>query len=76
MTMMFTDIRCSRDVLSAKLLFDLTRNTGFEVSKGDLGGCWRQNCCEWADRQVDEICGLDQTRLTLNEKMKSVYLET
>lgn len=62
--------------LSAKLLFDLTRNTGFEVSKGDLGECWRQNCCEWADRQEDDICGLDQTRLTLNEKMKSVYLGT
>ncbi len=62
--------------LSAKLLFDLTRNTGFEVSKADLGECWRQNCCEWADRQKDDICGLDKTRLTLNEKMKSVYFQT
>ena len=26
--------------LSAKLLFDLTRNTGFIVSKSDLGECW------------------------------------
>ena len=26
--------------LSAKLLFDLTRNTGFEVSKGMIGKCW------------------------------------
>lgn len=25
--------------LSAKLLFDLTRNTGFEVSKGNIGEC-------------------------------------
>lgn len=62
--------------LSAKLLLDLTRNTGFEVSKADLGECWRQNCCEWTDRQEDDICGLDQTRLTLNEKMKSVYFGT
>ena len=26
--------------LSAKLLFDLTMNTGFEVSKGKIGECW------------------------------------
>lgn len=62
--------------LSAKLLFDLTRNTGFEVSKGNLGECWRQNCCEWADRQEDDICGLDQTKLSLKEKMKSIYWGT
>ena len=62
--------------LAAKLLFDLTRNTGFEVSKGNLGECWRQNCCEWADRQEDDICGLDQTKLSLNEKMRYIYLET
>lgn len=62
--------------LSAKLLFDLTRNTGFEVSKGDLGECWRQNCCEWADRQADDICGLDQTKLTLKDKMKCIYSGT
>lgn len=62
--------------LSAKLLFELTRNTGFEVSKGDLGECWRQNCCEWADRQEDDICGLDKDRLTLNNKMRSIYSGT
>ena len=32
--------------LSSKLLFDLTRNTGFEVSKGVLGECWIKSCCE------------------------------
>ncbi len=62
--------------LSAKLLFTLTRNTGFEVSKGNFGECWRQNCCEWADKQEDDICGLNQNRLTLSDKMKSVYLGT
>ena len=62
--------------LSAKLLFDLTRNTGFEVSKGDLAECWKQNCCEWKDRQRDDICGLDQTMLTLNDKMKYIYAGT
>lgn len=62
--------------LSAKLLFDLTRNTGFEVSKANLGECWSQNCCEWADRQADDICGLDQTKFTLKDKMKCVYSGT
>ncbi len=62
--------------LSAKLLFDLTRNTGFEVSKGTLGECWKQNCCEWESRQEDDICGLDQSRLSLNNKMKSIYFGT
>ena len=37
--------------LSAKLLFDLTRNTGFEVSKGTLGERWIKSCCEWGNRQ-------------------------
>ena len=62
--------------LSARLLFDLTRNTGFAVSKGDLGECWKRNCCEWIDRQEEDICGLDQNRLTLNEKMKNIYAGT
>lgn len=62
--------------LSAKLLFDLTKNTGFEVSKGNLGECWRQDCCEWSERHEDDICGLDQTKLSLNDKMKSIYSGT
>lgn len=62
--------------LSAKLLLDLTRNTGFEVSKGLLGECWKQNCCEWEERQDDDICGLDHSRLSLREKMKSILFGT
>ena len=62
--------------LSAKLLFDLTRNTGFEVSKGKIGECWTQNCCEWTGRQEDDICGLDQARLSLADKMRSIYSGT
>lgn len=62
--------------LSAKLLFDLTRNTGFEVSKSDLGECWQQNCCEWADRQENDICGLDKTGLSRHDKMKNIYSGT
>lgn len=30
--------------LSAKLLFDLTRNTGFKVSKSSIGECWIESC--------------------------------
>lgn len=58
--------------LSAKILFDLTRNTGFEVSKGKIGECWISSCCEWEERQEDDICGLDSVRLTLYEKMKRI----
>ena len=62
--------------LSAKLLFDLTRNTGFEVSKGTLGECWLVTCCEWNERQDDDICGLDKLRLNIVEKMKTIYNKT
>ena len=59
--------------LSAKLLFDLTRNTGFEVSKGVLGECWIKSCCEWKERQEDDICGLNHNRLSLFKKMERIY---
>ncbi len=62
--------------LSSKLLFDLTKNTGFVVSKGNLGECWQKNCCEWMERQDDDICGLDHKKLTVNEKMKHICLGT
>lgn len=55
--------------LSGKILFDLTRNTGFEVSKGNIGECWIKSCCEWERRMSDDICGLDANRLRLKEKM-------
>lgn len=59
--------------LSAKLLFDLTRNTGFEVTKGVLGECWIKSCCEWKERQEDDICGLDHNRMSVFNKMKRIY---
>lgn len=62
--------------LSAKLLYDLTRNTGFEVSKGMLGECWVKPCCEWLKRQENDICGLDDSRLSTTDKMKSIYAGT
>lgn len=62
--------------LSAKLLFDLTRNTGFEVSKGSIGDCWIKSCCEWNNRQDNDVCGLSDGRLSVADKMKSIYTGT
>ena len=62
--------------LSAKLLFDLTRNTGFEVSKGSIGMCWVDSCCKWQERQENDICGLDGNRLSILDKMKSICVGT
>ncbi len=62
--------------LSAKLLFDLTRNTGFEVTKGQIGECWIQPCCGWNGRQNDDICGLDSNRISLFEKMRAILINT
>lgn len=59
--------------LAAKLLFDLTRNTGFEVSKSNIGDCWIKSCCEWKNRENDDICGLDYNRLSVYDKMKNIY---
>ncbi len=59
--------------LATKLLFDLTRNTGFEVSKGSIGDCWIKSCCEWPDREENDICGLDHNRLSIYDKMKNIY---
>lgn len=62
--------------LSAKLLYDLTRNTGFEVSKGTIGDCWIKSCCNWSKRQENDVCGLDFSRLSIIDKMKSIYAGT
>lgn len=60
--------------LSAKLLFDLTRNTGFEVSKGSIGDCWIKSCCTWENRMHNDLCGLDNSgRLSVQAKMKNIY---
>ena len=62
--------------LSAKILFELTRNTGFEVSKSSIGECWIKSCCDWSGRQDDDICGLDNSRLDLYDKMKHILVGT
>lgn len=62
--------------LAAKLLYDLTRNTGFETTKKKIGECWIKSCCQWGDRQDDDCCGLDHNRLTIADKMKLIYEKT
>jgi hypothetical protein len=59
--------------VSAELLFDITRNTGFETNKGTLGQCFVVDCCNWRERRHDDICGLDNKRLSLADKMMSIY---
>ena len=59
--------------LSAKLLFEITRNTGFETTKGKLGECFVVDCCEWAERMSNDICGLDESRMTSNTKILEIY---
>lgn len=59
--------------LASKILFDLTRNTGFEISKGNIGECWIKSCCEWEERTDNDVCGLNSGRLSVYEKMKSIY---
>lgn len=56
--------------ISAKLLFEITRNTGFETNKKQIGPCFVTDCCEWIERQKDDICGLDDSRINTAEKMK------
>ena len=58
--------------ISAKLLFEITRNTGFETNKGHLGQCFVADCCEWKERQNDDICGLDAQRKNSEEKMRDI----
>lgn len=62
--------------LSAKILYELTRNTGFEVKKGAIGDCWIKSCCLWKQREENDLCGLDEKRISVLEKMKKIYEET
>ena len=59
--------------ISAKLLNMITRNTGFETDKSKVGPCFITECCEWENRQADDICGLDNKRLSISEKMVKSY---
>lgn len=56
--------------IAARLLFEITRNTGFETDKSKIGKCFINNCCEWESRQEDDICGLDDRRISAGEKAR------
>lgn len=58
--------------LASKLLFAITRNTGFETNKAHLGECFVNDCCKWSARQLDDICGLDTKRKNANEKIRNI----
>ena len=59
--------------LSSKLLFEITRNTGFETTKGKLGDCFIVDCCKWTERMTDDICGLDEARIAADTKISEIY---
>lgn len=58
--------------LSSKLLYSITRNTGFETDKGHLGKCFFVDCCDWKERQSDDICGLASNRKNKNKKLNDI----
>ena len=63
----------NQEQLAADILFDITRNTGFETDISHVGQCFITNCCEWTDRRADDICGLDNDRLSIDEKMNQIF---
>lgn len=56
--------------IAAKLLYEITRNTGFATDKSKIGECFINNCCEWTARASDDICGLDDHRISSGEKAR------
>ena len=51
--------KMNTEKIVAKLLTEITRNTGFETNKKQVGFCFVNSCCEWDDRQENDLCGLD-----------------
>ncbi len=66
------DANKNNEQLAAKLLYEITRNTGFETDKGNLGKCFIVDCCDWIERQKDDICGLDNDRISRVNKIKLI----
>ena len=58
------------------MLFNITRNTGFETDKSKVGQCFINSCCDWIERQTDDICGLDNDRLSADEKMDQILVRS
>ncbi|MBP1566256.1 MAG: hypothetical protein J6A58_10930 [Oscillospiraceae bacterium] len=66
-------MKMNTEKISARILSEITKNTGFETNKTKIGSCFINNCCEWNERKKDDICGLDYNRLTVTEKMKQIF---
>lgn len=62
--------------IASKLLYELTRNTGFQIDKSNLGDCWKVDCCKLEEREDNDKCGLDSNRLSLLEKMQIIMKES
>lgn len=58
---------------AAKLLFSLTRNTGFETDKSKIGPCWIVDCCTWEDKKDDDICGLSDNKIDSRVKATTIF---
>lgn len=35
-----------------------------------------ESCCDWSERQNDDLCGLDRRKLSVSDKMKSIVQGT
>lgn len=66
----------NQEQLAAEILFNITRNTGFETDKSKVGQCFINSCCDWDERQTDDICGLDNDRLSADEKMDQILVRS
>ncbi len=66
------DVSKNSEQLAASLIRDITRNTGFETDKSELGECFVNDCCTWTKRKSDDICGLDVDRLDHEMKRKTL----
>ncbi|MCM1113276.1 MAG: hypothetical protein NC399_08500 [Muribaculum sp.] len=62
--------------ITSKLLYELTRNTGFSIDKSNIGTCWKIDCCGYKERAEDDECGLYNSRLSLAEKMQTILRES
>ena len=64
--------KMNTEKIVAKLLTEITRNTGFETNKKQVGFCFINSCCECDDRQENDLCGLDDKRLSVSEKIEQM----
>jgi len=60
--------KTNTEQLAATLLYGITRNTGFETDKSKVGPCFIIDCCNWKDKQSDDICGLSDVSMTAKQK--------